>query len=214
MWFETADITRGASFYRAKCLHTQTFCCQFFHIIIITVVIIIIIIIIQSLKYFAQRCEKSESFLAHSMVAGWWWLWCSCSPLRLWEEVQLREVSFLGSVLWWKGCCHLCWAEDMEELWTSNHFIWPFIFLTCHPLKTKHKMSQSSLLSSLQAKAYLSHVSVCPELCSQISIGGSLSTTPPWIHQSGSPASITSMQIQKWHSPESINKLFLNYLAC
>lgn len=87
MWFEIADVTRGASFYRAKCLHTQTFCCQFFHINIITVAIIIIIIIIQSLKYFAQRCEKSESFLAHSMVAGLMVVSCSCSSLRLWEEV-------------------------------------------------------------------------------------------------------------------------------
>lgn len=85
MWFEIADVTRGASFYRAKCLRPQTFCCQFFHINIITVAIIIIII--QSLKYFAQRCEKSESFLAHSMVAGLMVVSCSCSSLRLCEEV-------------------------------------------------------------------------------------------------------------------------------
>lgn len=36
-----------------------------------------------------------------------------------------------------------------------------------------------------------SHVSVCLELRSQVSISGSLSTTPPSMHRSGSPARIT-----------------------
>lgn len=69
MWFQTADVTRGASLYRLKCLHIQTFCCQFFHIIIVNSSSSSSSSI-QSLKYFARRCEKSESFLAHSMVAG------------------------------------------------------------------------------------------------------------------------------------------------
>lgn len=192
MWFEIADVTRGAGIYRAKYLHTQTFCCQFFHIIIIVVIIIIIIMITQLLKYFAWKCEKSESFLAHSMVAGSMVALAQSFPSKALGGGAVEGGLFSGKCTLMKGLLPslLGRGHGRAVNWQSLYLTFYFSDLLSLEDQTQNVTEFPSIKPAGKGLSK-SHMSVCPELCSQISISDSLRTTPPSIHHDGSPARIT-----------------------